>query len=138
MKKHDVTKTPLSKKKLSTHFSKILAEYDNLMPNKVLKLLRRYLSSFLSYRKNAGWVVIFTPSAAWVNRCHSLSHSFKARRFGKRGTKILPVVTEAPNLIIIVIAMEKIIPCLQSTSKDAYTECYATPAANIATGVATG
>ena len=41
-------------KKLSTDFSEILLEDVKLMPNKVLKVSRRYLLSFLSYRENTG------------------------------------------------------------------------------------
>ena len=41
-------------KKISTDFSETLLEDVKLMLDKVLKVLRRYLMSFLSYRENTG------------------------------------------------------------------------------------
>ena len=41
-------------KNFSTDFSEILVGNVELMPDKVLKVLHCYLSSFLSYRENTG------------------------------------------------------------------------------------
>ena len=41
-----------------------MSEDVKLMPEKVLKVLRRYLLSFLSYRENTGALVKFTPPPA--------------------------------------------------------------------------
>ena len=52
MVKHDVTKTQFSKKKKSIDFSEVLVADVKLTLGKVLKVSRRYLPPFLSYREN--------------------------------------------------------------------------------------
>ena len=57
-------------KNFSTDFPENLSEDVKFMPNKVMKVSRRYLPLFLSYRENTGGVgVIFPPSAARVKGC---------------------------------------------------------------------
>ena len=62
MAEHEVTKTPFSQTILVGLFPEILVEDVKLMPNMVLKVLRRSLLSFLSARGNTGGGggVIFT------------------------------------------------------------------------------
>ena len=65
---HDVPKTQFSQKFLDRFFSEILIEDVKLIPNKVLKLSRRYLMSFLSYRENTGGGKIYpSPNGARIN-----------------------------------------------------------------------
>ena len=56
MAKHGVTKTLLSKQNLNDS-SKILVGDVKVMPNKVLKVSRPYMQSFLSYRENMQGVI---------------------------------------------------------------------------------
>ena len=52
-------------KNFATDFPEIFVEDIRLMPDKVLKVLRRYLLSFLSYRENErGWYFSSSLSAA--------------------------------------------------------------------------
>ena len=65
MAKRDVTKTPFSQKIITGFFLEILVADVQLMMGKVLKVSRRYLPPFLSYRENpAGGGRICPPPPA--------------------------------------------------------------------------
>ena len=65
MAKRDVTKTPFSQKNITGFFLEILVADVQLMMGKVLKVSRRYLPPFLSYRENpAGGGAEYAPSPA--------------------------------------------------------------------------
>ena len=66
MAEHGVTKTPFSK---NDGFFATLVGDVRLMPDKVMKVLRRYLLPFLSYRENTegGGVIFPTPALRGLN-----------------------------------------------------------------------
>ena len=66
MAEHDVNKKPFSQKNSDVFFSECLVGDVKLMLGKVIKVSRRYLPPFFSYRENPAGGAIFAPPAGRV------------------------------------------------------------------------